>query len=108
MGHSLATAKVMEEPDALKRKAGKCPIFVMKMAKKLVQLDHCTRKGDFIRTLVPEFLKEIFLPFLGYGVIGDARFVCRPKREVRVLPRKVTEQFLDLFSWGCRQLRVNF
>jgi hypothetical protein len=106
LGHSLATAKVVEEPDPLKSKAGKCPIFVMKMVKKLVQLDHRTRKGDFISTLDPEFLKEIFPPFLGHRVMGDARFIDRPERKVRVLVPKMAEQFFDLFSWGGRQLCV--
>jgi hypothetical protein len=43
----------VEEPDALEGKAGKRPIFVTKMVKKLVQFDHRTRKVDFINTLVP-------------------------------------------------------
>jgi len=98
----------VEEPDALEDEAGKRPIFVMKMVKKLVQFDHRTGKVDLINTLVPEFLKKVFLPFPGYGEIGDAGLVDRPKGEVRVLPRQMAEEFLDLFSWGGWQSRVIF
>jgi hypothetical protein len=108
LSHSLWAAKVVEEPDALKDEAGKRAIFMTKVVKKLVQFDHRPGKVDLINTLVPEFLKKIFLPFLGYGEIGDTGLVDRPKGEVRVLPRQMAEEFLDLFSWGGWQLRVIF